>query len=512
MKNQTSPSLEIGDLVFLKIDEFPCVGEVRAISGRSFEVKRFGNAEPIVLPKSKVLLYEQWLEKKGRSSKLKSVYRDFFGVPLQSRMPKQNLDRLTRILRKHHLLYDRDVTSANSFFDISRDTSFVTSRGGQAQRRGTKLSEDLIRHIPRWIVADERPPSSRDPLGWQADAEQLANQLLPGLSVFTSRVGYFFFLPWAIRQINAIGKLTLASRLDLLNRLERALVLCETLFHGDDVGACYHQGQRSKRRLLSQPGRLLKIPEQILKRQASTGGLPLYRTAMRSCGIWTEEDVTPEGLLPYRLTVYGGKMADRFDRINVAEKLFLWARSDNQARSREKLVEWGKEICFCSLGKSAHAEKLFIQGFLNSGAAPVGSVQDASIRKTTLMLLSREGKALPFSDPVRSLVGERPIAESPFVVEELLADDEPDPVTIRVEHELNKTVLLHYYSRHGRKDAHVFMKAATYELASLGLNSIFRALMEEVAVKKRVPVKDWIAKHITESDKKIQWDAPPFPR
>jgi len=67
--------------------------------------------------------------------------------------------------------------------------------------------------LPKWLVTDVLLPSSRDPLGLQADAERLANRLLPGLTVFTNRIGYFFFLSWALRELNHYKTWDIGERL-----------------------------------------------------------------------------------------------------------------------------------------------------------------------------------------------------------------------------------------------------------------------------------------------------------
>ena len=98
------------------------------------------------------------------------------------------------------------------------------------------------------------PSGSRDPLGLQAPAERLVNEVLPGLTVFTFRAGYYGFLTWAIRSVNTLSRDAIpqrTSRRELLNALERALALCEFVYHGLDDNSCHLIGQRSKRRVLS---------------------------------------------------------------------------------------------------------------------------------------------------------------------------------------------------------------------------------------------------------------------
>jgi hypothetical protein len=56
--------------------------------------------------------------------------------------------------------------------------------------------------VPRWLEPNRLPPGSRDPLGFQSHAERLANEVLPGLTVFTNRIGYYGFIAWAVARLN----------------------------------------------------------------------------------------------------------------------------------------------------------------------------------------------------------------------------------------------------------------------------------------------------------------------
>jgi hypothetical protein len=66
----------------------------------------------------------------------------------------------------------------------------------------------------------------------QANAERLANELLPGLTVFTSRIGYYGFLAWAVQCVNDLPCPDRQTRQERLHRLERALALGEFVYHG----------------------------------------------------------------------------------------------------------------------------------------------------------------------------------------------------------------------------------------------------------------------------------------
>ena len=52
----------------------------------------------------------------------------------------------------------------------------------------------------RWVLADPSRKRAVDPLGMGAQADQLADLLLPQLSVATTRARYFSFLCWAVRK------------------------------------------------------------------------------------------------------------------------------------------------------------------------------------------------------------------------------------------------------------------------------------------------------------------------
>ena len=123
-----------------------------------------------------------------------------------------------------------------------------------------------------------------------------------------------------------------AERRETINRIERALVLCETLHHGEEgLRHCYHQGQRSKTGLLAQAAATASLPDRILKNQNNTGCYNLYRNALLSCGVWCEDDEAgARGLLPYRLSPRGEQMAQVFDRCEGAQALLRWAAGNTR--------------------------------------------------------------------------------------------------------------------------------------------------------------------------------------
>ncbi len=470
----------------------------------------FGHNEDVSLPAKQTCLFSRWIEEQGRACKLKTIYREFFGARLKSRMPTQNLAQLTKVLRSNGIEYDSGKTSANDFFPLRVDKSYVRKKDRANRNLEARIPEDLRSVLPRWVVSDKLPASSRDPLGLQTDAEKLANKVLPGLTVFTNRVGYFFFLAWAIQEINRLKNLSVTRRLDLLNRLERALVLCETLYHGTDIDMCYHQGQRSKRRLLNQATNQLHIPERILKRQYSTGCLPMYKTAMRSCAFWVEDhDLGAQGLLPYKLTEIGERLAKNFGGRGGADQLLRWAIGGETTRDRKTIRKWGESLCFKCFDDAASSRKWFRQGFLEPPGSFLDAVQQASVRLNTLEVLA--GHRLFDRANGQNPTGGGTISVAQIVTgaEDALPDDELGEDQIKIDNSVNKDILLHFFSSREEKNAASFVRAAVYELAALALNAIWKGLLDEVAAKKRIRIRDWVAGQDPRSSHTDFWKSTP---
>src|SRR4051812_43086004 len=98
--------------------------------------------------------------------------------------------------------------------------------------------------VPSWVEPDPLKGRAVDALGLQATADQIAEQLLPGLSVLTNRARYFSLLAWA-RQ--ACGRLHDEHR---IHRLEVALAVREAMLHigsadGADAERCRFVGSRN---------------------------------------------------------------------------------------------------------------------------------------------------------------------------------------------------------------------------------------------------------------------------
>lgn len=282
--------------------------------------------------------------------------------------------------------------------------------------------------------------------------------------------GYFFFLAWAVQEFNKPNGLTSGGRREALNKLERALVLCETLYHGkDSISDCFHQGQRMKGQLLAQANTTAGIHDRILKNQNNTGCYNLYRTAMRSCGFWVDDDeAAARGYLPFRLTKRGESLASSFARREEAKALFSWAINGTGRREVRRLQEWGKSFCFCTFHNKTEKER-FLDGFLFARGDSAEVIHDADTRLQTLCTLA--STKLLFKPPtVKSTITLASTETAGADVSELETTDRGE----------NVSFLLHFYRNRSVKGAEPFVVAAVYELLGLSLNAVFAGLMDEI--------------------------------
>src|SRR5690242_17441659 len=81
--------------------------------------------------------------------------------------------------------------------------------------------------LPHWVEADPLRSRAIDALGMQRSADQIADVLLPGLSVLTTRARYFSMLAWARR---VCGNQADETR---IHKLEVALAVREARLHPD---------------------------------------------------------------------------------------------------------------------------------------------------------------------------------------------------------------------------------------------------------------------------------------
>ena len=439
---------------------------VRQVDGDTVEVEFFWE-ETDAVPLAQVERFHDFLDGRKRVLSLKrtQLCEAFFKKPL-SHLHKDRVQTIQNALRRHGLSFQpTSWPKPKTPIKIQRDTSVIL---GSKPAKETKF-EALL---PRWLEPLKLPPSSRDPLGFQAPAERLANELLPGLNVFTSRVGYYGFLAWAVQLVNDSPCPGGQTRQDRLHRLERALALCEFVWHGADDNSCPLLGQRSKTRVLQDAeGDRFRVPKRILKNQASTGAYRLYFTSLRSLGFALDDaDLGAEGLLPLTTTALGGKLAQAFQH-RLGKGFEEFALGDGSLE-RETIRSWGERLCFSSIGSLRSYREPFLEGFLQ------GNSPEAEKRYRTVRRLFQRG--LLTGDYQQQ--AEQPLAPEAVAEEDARAAEEAPAV----EGLGNGRVLLHFYEEAPGSDNRDFQAAAVFELVSLGLAALFQAVVDELRASGRV--------------------------
>jgi hypothetical protein len=366
------------------------------------------------------------------------------------RLPLPRLKEIQTFLRENGLRYSPQDWPRGAQIKISLDTSFVACSK-------PAIDSDLDALLPRWLEPNRLPPGSRDPLGFQSHAERLANEILPGLTVFTSRIGYYGFIAWAVNGLNVEKFPPTVSRREIFHRLERTLALCEFIQHGQEDRSCRLLGQRSKSQILqSAVGDRFYVPKRILKNQESAGAFRLYSTSLESAGFATSApELAADKLLPLELTDLGKDLADEFRKC-VPDGFWEFAMSD-KAKDRDTLRSWGKNMCFLSLGK--RYRDVFIEGFLRAGA------RDAEARYHTVQLLFKRGMLSENYE-----ISKRRTERSDSIAEDDVSGMEDDPMESGLD---NRDALLRFYGEKPKPENASLQKAAVFELLSLAHTAIF---------------------------------------
>ncbi len=130
--------------------------------------------------------------------------------------------------------------------------------------------------LPSWVEPDPLRSRATDALGFQAVADRLADRLLPGLSVLTTRARYFTFLAWAR---NETGR---EHDERTIHRYEIALVFAEASLSEDNPDhseTCQFVGSRNIRSI--DRVRMPRDPRQVYKVPAWRA----YRASMIALGL-----------------------------------------------------------------------------------------------------------------------------------------------------------------------------------------------------------------------------------
>jgi len=431
---------------------------VRRVRAEEIELTFFNGSAPMKVPRAQVEGLDAFLGQRERTfSRTRSQLTVFFYGREVERLHDHRLREMKQALRKAGISFHPDEwPTADTRVQLWRDGSFVERNGADPVLAGL---------LPQWLEPFVLPSGSRDPLGLQAPAERLVNEVLPGLTVFTFRAGYYGFLTWAIRSVNGLSRDAVPRRTprrEVLNALERTLALCEFVYHGLEDDSCSLIGQRSKLRVLSgNDGDRYRVPDSILKNQNSAGSFRLFATSLVSLGLAEEADeLAADGFLPFRLTPLGDVLANAFHR--RVDSSFIPFAMGERTQTRDTLRGWGRDLCFSSMARQSRYRDPLLRGLL------LGNSRDTEKRYRTVAHLFAESL---FNADAADAVALDSVNEEDAAV---LEDD------VQGAGVSNLDVVFHFYGSQPRDDLRPLQALSVFELLSLGLSAIFRAAVVSV--------------------------------
>jgi hypothetical protein len=431
---------------------------VRRVRTEWIELAFFHKSAPIKVPRTEVEAMDAFLGQRERTfSRTRSQLTAFFYGREFERLREHRFREMKRALRKGGISFSpEEWPTADTRIQLWRDGSFVERNGADPVLAGL---------LPQWIEPFVLPSGSRDPLGLQAPAERLVNEVLPGLTVFTFRAGYYGFLTWAIRSVNGLARDALPRRTprrEVLNAFERALALCEFVHHGKDNDSCSLIGQRSKLRVLSgNDGDRYRVPDSILKNQNSAGSFRLFATSLVSLGLAEEaEELAADGFLPFRITSLGDTIANAFHRRVYSS--FVPFAMGARTQTRDTLRSWGRELCFSSIARQSRYREPLLRGLL------LGNSRDAEKRYRTVAHLFAEGL---FDAEVADAVAHDSLNEEDAAI---LEED------VQGSGLSNLDVVFHFYGCSPREVLRPLQALSVFEFLSLGLSAIFHAAVASI--------------------------------
>jgi hypothetical protein len=150
--------------------------------------------------------------------------------------------------------------------------------------------------LPNWVEADPLRSRATDALGLQVIADRLADRLLPGLSVLTTRARYFTFLCWARARVGRDHDERGIHRWEVVLALAEATLSDDDPEHGE---RCAFVGSRKVKGIPHD--RAPPDPRQVYKVPAWRA----YRASMIALGLI-------QGAPRFSLTEVGAYAAKRF--------------------------------------------------------------------------------------------------------------------------------------------------------------------------------------------------------
>ena len=250
------------------------------------------------------------------------------------------------------------------------------------------------------------------------------------------------------------------------------MAIVEFVHHGLEDDFCSLIGQRSKLRVLSSnEGDRYRVPESILKNlENSAGSFRLFATSLVSLGSAKEckRKLAADGLLPFRLTSLGDRLATAFHR-RVSPAFIPFALGEHK-QTRETLRKWGKDVCFSAIARQARYRELLLEGLF------LGNSRDAAKRYQTVALLFAEGLLTDANADV---------AMQDNVTEEDAPSLEDDD--IQGSGIANIDVIFHFYSCPPRHDLRALQALSVFEFLSLGLSAIFGAAVASILASATRP-------------------------
>jgi len=149
----------------------------------------------------------------------------------------------------------------------------------------------VLSTLPRWVEPPVFEQGSIDPLGYLARREQIADALLPGVTVATLRARYLSFLCWAIKKTG--------NKPTEIDQWEIAISVGEYLRHSASQSECNYLGINLLKK------RNLTFYDPTPKRLHIQTARMLYAGLLKSCEFVDSND---------QLTKTGEKLADLFDK------------------------------------------------------------------------------------------------------------------------------------------------------------------------------------------------------